>query len=107
MVEPGPILKVDASYKASKVIIMDKTKVFDNVTCIMDQAHRIVTWKLCEDGHHDTLRPVVEGLKTRLDLYGFDDPNTLYSDQCCQDCGFYTGIFAALRPDRRCKCTYE
>lgn len=97
MQEPGPVLKVDASYKASKLIGINGNKPFDNVTCIMGQAHQILTFKFCEDESQETIRPMAEGLRRRMEQHGFEAPKVMYTDKCCSDANFYTSVYPSLK----------
>lgn len=100
MLEPGPLIAADQSYKVVKIIRASGSQVFDSLFLVFNQKGEAVGYQLTEDQAHSSYAPVLRGLHRRTELYNFDAVKVVYVDSCCRDRDLYTSVFPMVTDPR-------
>ena len=83
----------DHSFKLSKMIYTKNSKPFAAVYCVLNEIGQVVAWWLTTGTGMSELENSIGKIKTRNELHGFDGPDIVSTDRCCQERHFWNKLF--------------
>lgn len=89
----GRHLSGNHSFKLTKKILSGGSKVFTAMYCIMNEYGQVVAWWVTTGTAMKELEPEIKKIKRRYELFGFDGPDSITTDRCCNERSFWKRLF--------------
>ncbi|KAJ7077700.1 hypothetical protein B0H15DRAFT_954994 [Mycena belliarum] len=96
-------LNLDNTFKAaSKATVVDPAKAHTKlmkggILSVLNELNQIISWRFCQSGSTTEIVELLEGLKTRLDLLGVNQPEMVTVDNCCHVKNQILGVFPHIK----------
>eukprot|EP00986_Skeletonema_menzelii_P010611 scaffold5229_cov137-Skeletonema_menzelii.AAC.3 len=94
----GVHLSGDHSFKIVRVCV-SRDKPFTAAYCLLNEFSQVVAWWLTTGTGMDELEEPLQKLSERYNIHGFDRPRSFTTDRCCQERGFWNGVFGSMNDD--------
>jgi len=81
----GVHLSGDHSFKLTKVVLAGGSKPFTAMYCILNEYGQVVGWWFTTGTGMGELEESIKMIKVRYLKYGYDGPESVTTDRCCQE----------------------
>jgi len=88
----GKHLSGDHSFKLVKCVTLNGTKAYTAMYCIMNEFGQVVGWWFTTGTGMKEIQAQVKKVKERYFQLGFDGPETVSTDRCCNERSFWTRL---------------
>jgi hypothetical protein len=88
----GKSWSVDHSMKVTKVILVCSERAYTAMYTVMNEYGQVVAWWLTNTTSLAELKNGLKALKRRYEVHGFEGPEFVTSDRCCQEREFWKDV---------------